>query len=185
MREHRTRVRVSEAFRAAASSEGAWISTVVLVEVSWVLRVAYRFERAAIATALKRLLASEGVVIEDAPLISRALEAYETGTADFADYVILGSSRNANALPVLTFDETSPRRCISAQVRGKPPLFVRKISQSGRAQVIRPWQQSPVAEARRRPRRTVRAAPRSRRRIRGRATASGVRSLAARKTPCA
>ena len=87
--------RAEQAFRGAAEREGAWISTVVLVEVSWVLRGAYRFDRAAIATALKRLTTLEGVVIENAPLISGALEAYETGTADFADYVILGSSRNA------------------------------------------------------------------------------------------
>jgi predicted nucleic-acid-binding protein len=101
--------RAEQAFRRAAGSEGAWISTVVLVEVSWVLRVAYRFDRAAIALALKRLVASEGVVIEDAPLVSRALEAYETGTADFADYVILVASRNADALPLLTFDERLAR----------------------------------------------------------------------------
>lgn len=101
--------RAEQAFRRAADSEGAWISTVVLVEVSWVLRGAYRFDRAAIATALKRLTTLEGVVIENAPLISRALDAYETGTADFADYVILGSSRNANALPLLTFDERLAR----------------------------------------------------------------------------
>jgi predicted nucleic-acid-binding protein len=42
-------------------------------------------------------------------LIARALDSFETGTADFADYVILELSRKAKTLPLLTFDERLAR----------------------------------------------------------------------------
>lgn len=48
-------------------------------------------------------------MVEDGPAISRALEAFEEGNADFADYVILESSRDAGALPLQTFDERLAR----------------------------------------------------------------------------
>lgn len=97
--------RAEVAWRRAVSSGGAWISTVVLVEVAWVLRVGYKFDRATIAAALRRLLDSEGVAVEDPPLTESALGAFEEGPADFSDYVILGASSQANASPLRTFDE--------------------------------------------------------------------------------
>ena len=84
---------------------GAWISTVVLAEVSWVLRAAYRFDRATIAEALRRLLISEGVWTESAAAVLRALDSFEAGPADFADYLILETARSVDALPLNTFDE--------------------------------------------------------------------------------
>jgi predicted nucleic-acid-binding protein len=72
-----------KAFRSAVLSGGAWIANVVLVEVSWVLRVAYKFDRATIAAALRRLCATEGVRLEDSAMTELALGAYEKGPADW------------------------------------------------------------------------------------------------------
>jgi predicted nucleic-acid-binding protein len=77
---------------------------VVLVETIWVLRVAYKFDRATSASALRRLISSEGAIVEDAELVSTALDAFEQGPADFSDYVILESARREGALPLVTFD---------------------------------------------------------------------------------
>ncbi len=44
--------RAELAWRSAIAGGGAWITTVVLVEVAWVLRVAYKFDRATTAAAL-------------------------------------------------------------------------------------------------------------------------------------
>ena len=98
-----------QAFRSAVSSGGAWIASVVLVEVSWVLRVAYKFERATIAAALRRLSTTEGVRLEDGAMAELALGAYEGGSADFADFFILESARRSGALPLRTFDERLSR----------------------------------------------------------------------------
>jgi predicted nucleic-acid-binding protein len=97
--------RAELAFRRAIAGAGAWLSSVVLVEVAWVLRVAYKFDRATTATTLRRLTATDGVYVEEDSTTRLALAAFEAGTADFADYFILESARRGDALPLYTFDE--------------------------------------------------------------------------------
>ncbi|HEX7480093.1 MAG TPA: type II toxin-antitoxin system VapC family toxin [Polyangiales bacterium] len=108
--------RAELAWRHAIAADGAWIATVVLVEVAWVLRVAYKFDRSTTASALRRLLDSDGVVVEGEAATRRALASFETGPADFSDYVILEAARNAGALPLRTFDERLARAHDAEQV---------------------------------------------------------------------
>lgn len=96
--------RAEHAWRGAVARGGAWLATVVLVELGWVLRVAYRFDRETIAGALRRLVGSEGVFVEDPAAIRWALDAFASGPADFADLVILHAAQLANAMPLHTFD---------------------------------------------------------------------------------
>lgn len=97
--------RAEAVWRRAIAAGGAWISTVVLVELGWVLRTAYRFDRFAAAAALRRLVSSDGVVVEDPQATAWVLDAFERGPADLSDYVILYAARRANAAPLWTFDE--------------------------------------------------------------------------------
>lgn len=101
--------RAERAFRAALAGGGVFLSAVVLVEVAWVLRVACKQDRATIATALRKLVDTVGVVVEHDAIVRGAILEYETGPADFSDYVIRESSRERSALPVLTFDERFAR----------------------------------------------------------------------------
>ena len=96
-------------FRRATAGPGVWLASVVLVEVVWVLRVAYKFDRAASAASLRRLIQTDGVQVDDQPTTRLALAAFEAGTADFADYLILESARRDGALPLHTFDERLSR----------------------------------------------------------------------------
>jgi predicted nucleic-acid-binding protein len=96
-------------FRRVTAAMGAWISSVVLVEVAWVLRFAYKFDRATTAAALHRLISIDGVHVEDAATTRRALAAFEAGPADFADYFILESARRDGAIPLHTFDGSLSR----------------------------------------------------------------------------
>ena len=96
-------------FHAALSAGGVWLSSVVLVEVAWVLRGAYKFDRATIVERLRKFLATKGVRVEDPDLAQAALDAYETGPADFADYFILETARRGGMLPLRTFDEKLSR----------------------------------------------------------------------------
>jgi predicted nucleic-acid-binding protein len=96
-------------YRRAIATGGVWIPSVVIVEAAWVLRVAYTFDRAAIATALRRLVGAEGVIAEDEAAVLRAPAAFEIGPADFSDYLILDAARRAEALPLWTFDEQLAR----------------------------------------------------------------------------
>jgi len=96
-------------FRRATAGAGAWLSSVVLAEIAWVLRSAYKFDRATTAATLRRLLAIEGVHVEDEVTAHLALAAFAAGSADFADYLILESARRGGALPLHTFDERLSR----------------------------------------------------------------------------
>ena len=58
---------------------------------------------------LRKLVNAEGVTVEPDEVIRRAIVAFEAGPADFSDYFIRESSREASALPVLTFDERFAR----------------------------------------------------------------------------
>jgi len=95
--------------RRVTAGPGAWLSSVVLAEVAWVLRGAYKFDRATIAAALHRLIAMAGIHAEDEATTHLALAAFEAGSADFADYFILESARRGGALPLHTFDERLSR----------------------------------------------------------------------------
>lgn len=101
--------RAEQLYRRAIADSGVWIPSVVMVETAWVLRVAYHFDRVAIVTALRRLLAAEGVKVENEAATLRALAAFEAGPADFSDYFVLDATRCAQALPLWTFDEQLAR----------------------------------------------------------------------------
>lgn len=91
-------------WRTALDGGGVFLPKLVLAEAVWVLRMSYRFDRQAIAGVLGALLRTEGLTIEDEPLVLVALDAYAVGGADFSDYLILETARAASALPVHTFD---------------------------------------------------------------------------------
>ena len=97
------------AWRAALADSGIFLPKIVLVETAWVLRSAYRFDSPTIAKTLGRLLELEGVKIEDEHEVRRALALFESGEADFSDFVIVESARQANELPVRTFDRRFAR----------------------------------------------------------------------------
>lgn len=101
--------RAEAAFRRALDAGGVWIPQVVLVEAVWVLRSGYKFDRASITTVLRNLIGTEGVIVEQQDLMLGGLSAFESGEADFADQLILGSARRARALPLWTFDERLSR----------------------------------------------------------------------------
>ena len=110
--------RAENVLRLAIAAGGAWIATIVLVETAWVLRVAYKFDRATMVTALRRLLSVEGVVVEDETATMRGLDAFEAGPADFSDYMILEAASRENALPLWTFDANLSRADGASQVPG-------------------------------------------------------------------
>jgi len=101
--------RAERVLRRVTAGSGAWVSSVVLAEVAWVLRGAYKFDRATTAAALRRLIAIEGVHVEDEATTRLAVAAFAAGSADFADYFILESARRDGALPLHTFDERLSR----------------------------------------------------------------------------
>ena len=90
-----------------------FVTLVVLCELVWVLERGYRYSRIQIAALVRGLLSADDLSIERSELAWQALNAFEEGPADFADYVIGGTARAAGAETTVTFDRRA----------GASPLF--------------------------------------------------------------
>jgi predicted nucleic-acid-binding protein len=100
---------------AVARGQRCVIDLVVLCELVWVLRDAYDTTKSEIVTTLDRMLATQQFEITDKDRIREALDAYRSGRADFADYVIGAANRYAGCAETVTFDR---------QLRGAPGFRV-------------------------------------------------------------
>ena len=78
-----------------------WIPKTVLLEIEWVLRDTYSFDRAWIVADFRGLLGIPTVRAEDEAAVAQALDCFAAGM-DFADALHLASS--AGAEDFATFD---------------------------------------------------------------------------------
>jgi predicted nucleic-acid-binding protein len=86
-------------------SRGAWVSHLVLAEAFWVLNSVYDLTRAQIATAIEMLLNHRELSLQDADVVTAALDHYRRRPAvEFSDCLVLEIARKAGHLPVATFD---------------------------------------------------------------------------------
>jgi predicted nucleic-acid-binding protein len=83
-----------------------FVSTIVVVEAVWVLTKAYRVPKPKLLMLLSNALAAALFEFEDRRLIELSLRGFQSGHADFSDYVVVAASERAQALPLLTFDKT-------------------------------------------------------------------------------
>jgi predicted nucleic-acid-binding protein len=86
-------------------SKGAWVSTLVLMEATWVLTAVYDLTHAEIATAIDMLLHHRDLTLQESDSVAAALEQYRNRPAlGFSDCLILETARKAGHLPLGTFD---------------------------------------------------------------------------------
>jgi predicted nucleic-acid-binding protein len=94
-------VHAAEAF----ISKGAWVSHLVLAETLRVLDSVYDLSRVQIATAIEMLLNHRELSLQDADVVTAALNHYRRrSVVDFSDCLVLEIARKAGHLPVGTFD---------------------------------------------------------------------------------
>ena len=100
-RDDRRQVAAAESF----VSKGAWMSTLVLMEATWVLAAVYELTRAEIATAIEMLLHHRDLTVQESDSVAAALLQYRSLPAlGFSDCLILETARKAGHLPLGTFD---------------------------------------------------------------------------------
>jgi len=86
--------------------KGAWVSHLVLAETSWVLGAAYELDHADIATAIDMLLNHKNLTLQDADVVSAALNDYRgRPSLGFSDCLVLETARKSGHLPLGTFDK--------------------------------------------------------------------------------
>jgi predicted nucleic-acid-binding protein len=90
---------------------GAWVSHLVLTETAWVLDAVYSRSAAQIATAIQMLLSHTTLAIQDADVVSLALQEFRQQPAlGFSDCLVLAIARKAGHVPLGTFDRELARR---------------------------------------------------------------------------
>jgi len=100
-RDDRKQVAAAESF----ISRGAWVSTLVLAEATWVLTAVYELPHQELATAIDMLLHHRDLTVQDSDTVAAALEHYRHRPAlGFSDCLILEVARKAGHGPLGTFD---------------------------------------------------------------------------------
>ena len=101
VRDNADQVLVAEAFVAS----GAWVSHLVLAETMWVLDAVYERTPEQIATAADMLLNHEQISVQDADVVSAAIESFrKRPSLGFSDCLALEIARKVGHLPLGTFD---------------------------------------------------------------------------------
>jgi predicted nucleic-acid-binding protein len=90
---------------AVEAGEDFFLADVVLAELSWTLRRAYRVDRAEIAMTLRALLHAREFQFESQDRVARCVAGYETGVADFSDWLVHERGRDAGCTGTATFDQ--------------------------------------------------------------------------------
>jgi predicted nucleic-acid-binding protein len=95
--------------RHCSRESPAFVNSVVLAELFWVLANPYRYSRSQIARALENLLAGNDRVFEHHEEVRAALNAYSSGRADFIDALIDGINRAQGCETTATLDRQAAK----------------------------------------------------------------------------
>lgn len=101
----------AEAFlRDRTPDDPAFISLIVLVELTWVLRRLYRYSREQVHAVLLLIAETAGLLIEDEFFVSTLISRGAALKDELADHLIAHSALKAGCLRTVTFDrEAAPR----------------------------------------------------------------------------
>jgi predicted nucleic-acid-binding protein len=92
-------------FRARTADDPAFVSSIVLCELIWVLRRVYSYDRAAVCNVLEQILFTEGFAVSNRTAILAAFISYQSGHIDFADCLLGLLNRDVGCSTTVTFDE--------------------------------------------------------------------------------
>lgn len=89
---------------ALSKGEDLYLSSIVLCELVWVLREAYKLGKPVIMDALARILSTAQFLVEDPDACRHALALYGSSPGDFADYLLASRNRRVGCSTTATFD---------------------------------------------------------------------------------
>lgn len=104
---------------AAAGKTRLVTAEMVIAEVVWVLESSYGLKNVAVAPLIRAILATKGLEVLNAPLVTRALEHYETKNIDFIDGYIVAVMERQGINELYSFDRKHISR-IQAISRKEP-----------------------------------------------------------------
>ena len=86
-----------------------FVPVTVLLDLEWVLRPTFGFDKAAVLNALFRLLGSFEISFESEGALEMALAQYQVSAADFADCLHTALAVQAGEQPLWTFDKAASK----------------------------------------------------------------------------
>ena len=95
--------------RSVQSGSPLFVPVTVLLELEWVLRSAFGFDKAEVMRTLSRLLGSYELGFESEGAVEAALASFERGGHDFADCLHAALAQQANQQPLWTFDKAAAK----------------------------------------------------------------------------
>lgn len=99
-----------ELFESARESRRSLrVPTTVTLELEWVLRSRYGFEKADILAAFGALLETQELDFQDEPAVERALHLYRETSVEFTDCMHASLCASDGHAPLLTFDRKAAR----------------------------------------------------------------------------
>jgi len=99
------------------TEDPGFVSLLVLAELVWVLERAYGYARNQVAEVLNSILTSAELKAEQPDLARRALLGYDSGPADFADYLIGHVNAENGCSSTATFDRRATKSGLQCLVR--------------------------------------------------------------------
>lgn len=95
--------------RECSSTRPGFISLVTLVELVWVSESCYGATKAEVVALVRRILGIKQLVVQDAETVWKSLRLFESGKADFADYLVERIGDAAGCSTCVTFDKTAAK----------------------------------------------------------------------------
>ena len=92
-----------------AKGEPLFVPVTVMLELEWVLRSNFGFDKAQIILTLTSLLAASELSFESEQSVEVALELFRQNKADFSDCVHIALSHSAGMTPMWTFDRAASK----------------------------------------------------------------------------
>jgi predicted nucleic-acid-binding protein len=88
-----------------ADDQTCFLSNIVLCELVWVLKRAYKSEKTEICNLIELLMQTPKFELENQSAVYQALQRYQAGRADFSDYLIGVIAHGAGCVETVTFDK--------------------------------------------------------------------------------
>ncbi|MCF8169330.1 MAG: type II toxin-antitoxin system VapC family toxin [Rhodoferax sp.] len=95
---------------AIDKGERLFVTVTVILEVEWVLRTRYHYDRQMVTAALNALLDAKELEFQIEPALEQALWLFkQSGSRDFADCLHIAQASQTGHGPLLTLDERASK----------------------------------------------------------------------------
>lgn len=105
-----------EFFAERSAADPAYVSTVVIVELVWLLTSRYRYPGSAVHEVLDAMFASANVLMEREELVRRTANSARRTGADIADAIVAALAEEAGCQRTVTFDAAAAKRVESMEL---------------------------------------------------------------------